>query len=245
MNLIDELIVDLDKTFNELLVALTLYQIGDSNVDAYDDNTLISPVVGLDLEMEPIPISDLKYFKVNYPYFLFEVYHGKFVQLWNNFLDNMFLGLINLHLEGKRNFKELKKLNIKIDFESGENIFTQIPKKALDTYSFTRFQERLRIINKVFNPRNQWKEQLFNIQKNIFIRNSIQHRNNVIDKFILKNINKLRSPDKPIVEVLDATGNNISLKEGEKIILSLPEIHSFKTSMLFISQKWRNLYEQL
>jgi hypothetical protein len=245
MNLIDELIVDLDTTFNELLIAYTLYQIGESNLNSYDDNIAISPVVGMDLQIEPIPISDLKYFKANYPHFLFEVYHGKFVQLWNNFLENVFLKLINLHLAGKRNFKELKKFNIKIDFESDEDVSTQIPKKALDAYSFTRFQDKLRIINKVFNPQNHWKEQLLTIQKNVFIRNSIQHRDNIIDEYILKNLNEIRNPNQQFVELLDENGKIIALNKGEKIILSLPEIHSFKTSILFISQKWRDLYEQL
>lgn len=53
------------------------------------------------------------------------------------------------------------------------------------------------------------QKELFNIKKNVIIRNSIQHHNRVIDLYGLNQLGL------NAIEVLDDEGNIVSVKEGE------------------------------
>ena len=155
------------------------------------------------------------------------------ILLWNNCLKDIFSLFIDLHFTGKRKFEELKKQDIKLDFSSNEDFYSQIKNRISDDFDFKEYSERQKLINKILNPNNESKEELDNIYKNVLIRNVIQHRNNIVDSYILKRLGSSQ------IKILDMAGNLKFYKENDKILLSIPEIHSFKSSMFIIGQIWR------
>lgn len=229
----DKLILKINSAFEDFLSALTIYSLGQGNIDQINDRICVSPPVGIDLQIEPLPIKDIKAFKNYYPHFLLEVYHGSFVQLWNDYLDEIFSLFVEWHFSGTRQFKELKKPNVKLDFNSDIDFSSQIKKAIINNFSFQEYSERQKILNRIVNPELKGTDELLLIKKNVLIRNSIQHRNGIVDSYILQEIgsNKL--------SIKGVKGNIIYLKLNDRIVLSIPEIYSFKASMLYISQLWR------
>jgi hypothetical protein len=230
---IDKFIDDTNALFVEFLAAKTMYDIGRGNVDSIADNVAISPLVGVDLRLEPIPISFIKQYKNNYPHFILEVYHVRLVQLWNNLLDDIFCILIEEHINGGRRFSELKKQQVKVDFDSTEDLLVQLKEKLIEDFAFVDYPERQRIINKALNPNDKGQNELDNLKKNILIRNLIQHRGSIVDDYIL---GKLGSSQ---VQLYDDDGDLKTYRPGDKILLSIPEIHNFIRSLLLVVQKWR------
>jgi hypothetical protein len=232
-DIIDRLITNVNSTFMKLLAASTMYELGQETLSQIDDRVSTSPKVGTNLHIEPIPIVYIKKFRDDYPYFISEVFHGKLVHLWNNCLKDIFSLFIDLHFTGKRKFEELKKQDIKLDFSSNEDFYSQIKNRISDDFDFKEYSERQKLINKILNPNNESKEELDNIYKNVLIRNVIQHRTNIVDSHILKRLGSSQ------IKILDMAGNLKFYKENDKILLSIPEIHSFKSSMFIIGQIWR------
>jgi len=231
--IIDELIIKINSTFIELLAANLMHELGINSIDNIDNRSVISPKVGIDLNIEPIPIIFIKNFKDNYPDFLLEVFHGKFVNLWNDLLSKLFTVFIDLHFSSIRKFEELKKQGIKIDFSSGDELINQIKSNIIEDYNFKEFSERNKLINKILNPHNEGKKELLNIHKNILIRNAIQHRKNLVTNYISQRLGRSH------VELLDNGGKLVVYNEGDVIRLSIPEIYAFKKSILNIAQIWR------
>lgn len=232
-DIIDKLITNVNSTFMKLLAASTMYELGRETLRQFNNQVSISPKVGTNLHIEPIPIGDIKKFRADYPYFISEVFHGKLVHLWNNCLNDIFSLFIGLHFIGKRKFEELKKQDIKLDFCSNEGFYDQIKDRIIDGFSFKEYSERQKLINKILNPNDKGKEELANIYKSVLIRNIIQHRNNIVDSYILKRLGSSQ------IKILGMDGNLKIYKENDKILLSIPEIHSFESSMFIIGQIWR------
>jgi hypothetical protein len=236
--IIDRLIEDVNLTFNKLLAYYTMYDQGQKSLretlSQYEEGVIMSPKVGTNLHIEPIPIKDIKQFSDDYPYFISEVFHGKLVGIWNNCLTNIFSLFIDLHFTGKRDFKELKKLDIKLDFNSNENFNSHIKNRIIKAFDFNKeYSERQKLINNILNPNNESNEELDNILKNVLIRNIIQHKNNIVDSYSLKKLGSTQ------IKILDIAGNSKIYKEDDKILLTIPEIYSFKSSMFYIGQIWR------
>ncbi|KNY24833.1 hypothetical protein [Pseudobacteroides cellulosolvens] len=236
---IDELIYNLGSLFSELLSAKTLYDIGRVNIDSISNDICISPIVGPDLQIEPIHISVVKKYKEKYPHFIFEVYHGKVVQLLNNLLDDIFEQLVKFHFSGQRVFSELKKQDVKIDFATDTDHNIQIKDNLQKDYSFKDFTERVRIINKVLNPSNNGNTELDNVKMNVILRNTVQHRNNILDEYIFSKLGRSE------IHLQNDQGEKVSYKKGDQISISIPDIHLFIRSLLLIIQIWRKGNEQL
>ena len=94
-------------------------------------------------------------------------------------------------------------------------------------------RDRKKLINKILHLNDVGRDELAAIHKNVLIRNAIQHRNGVIDSFTLKELGS------PQIKILDMNGKLKVYKKNDKIQLSIPEIYSFKSSILSIGQIWR------
>jgi len=231
--ILDELIININLCFIELLAANMMHDLGRYSIETIDDQAVISPKVGFELHIEPIPIRYIKIFKDNFPYFILEVFHGKFVLLWHDLLSNIFSIYIELHFSNIRKFEELKKQEIRLDFNSPDNFNVQIKNGIIDDFNFKEFSERQKLINKLLNPEGDGQEALVCILKNILLRNIIQHRKNVIDDYILRKLGRDH------IEILDNDGKIINYSVGDNFKLSIPEIYAFKKSILNIAQIWR------
>ena len=232
-DIIDRLIIDVNSIFMKFLAASTMYKLGQETLSQIDNQVSISPKVGIDLHIEPIPIVDIKKFRDEYPYFLSEIFHGELVQLWNNCLHDIFSLFIDFHFTGKRKFEEIGKHSIKLDFSSDENFHNQIQNRIIDDFDFKKYREREKLLNKILNLNDVGRDELAAIHRNVLIRNAIQHRNGVIDSYTLKELGSSQ------IKILDMNGKPKVYKENDKILLSIPEIYSLKSSIFSIGQIWR------
>lgn len=231
--IIDRLIDDINSCFMELITGYLKNELGQKTLSQFANQGSISPKVGIDLHMEPIPIVDIKKFSDNSPYFLSEVFHGKLVQLWNNCLHDIFLLFIDLDFAGKRNFEELSDLSFRLKFKSNGKNCSHIKNEFINAFDFKSYAYKVKLINKILNLNNVGGDELAIIRKNVAIRNAIQHRKGVIDLFTLKNLGSSQ------IKILDMNGKINVYKENDIIVLSIPEIYLLKKSMLYIGHVWR------
>lgn len=230
---LDELIACTRENFYTFLLAYTSLQLGGGVLDSIRDDVTVSTSVGLNIEIEPISIVELKQFRADFPDFLLQVFHGKIVQGWKDLLTKIFCHYLFLHFSGQRQFIELKSANVRLDFASATSLDDQVKARLKRDFEFRKYSERQKIINKLLNPKCLYPNELANIHKHIHIRNSFQHNNGILDSFALQDL----GTDK--IEILDLNGLPISVSKDQRITLSIPELNSFRRSLLMVAQKWR------
>lgn len=223
-----------NKLFKELICNLSIFQIGDDNLKSINKSTLIFPKISTEFEIEPFPIATLIAFKRDYPDFILEIYQGKLVSEWQNLLDEVFNYLLDLHFQGQRQFIEFGKTNILLNFADTRNVVDQITENIKADFSFLSYEKKIKIIKDSFNCLSPDGLNMQNIFKNVLVRNSIQHRNRIIDNYLLRKCGTNK------ITILDINGEKKTLKEGEEINIYLPEIYDFKKSLTYIINKWIN-----
>ena len=236
--ILDKLIVDEERNFKKFLLASVLFDLGGKLLDgnlfgASVPNFLVTTVVGKKINTEPVSMQELKQYKQELPEALLLSFHSRAAQYWQDCLKDLFCYFVKIHLDGKRQFIELTNAKITLNLSSSANLQEQINECLMKFFEFEEYAERVRIINKILNPHNSCQDELTTIKKNIFIRNSFEHREGIIDRHILKKL----GTDK--IEILDQKGQPIYFRENDKIILSTPEFDNFKRSILVVSQEWR------
>lgn len=235
--LIDSLLMKINKNFHSFLLAKTILQFGEINFDTIDEDADIQFAISSTESIEPIPIAELKQYSDFFPTFLVEVFHGKEVVLWQELLTNVFSLYIDLHFDGKRKFKELTTQKIRFDFRCEEDVICHVKKILVKDFTFETYEERQRIISKICNPQNtntNYCNALYEIHKNVIIRNSFQHKDSILTNDSLIKLGK------QTIEVLDIEGNILSLCVGNKITLSPQEFYRFHQSLILIGQMWKN-----
>lgn len=238
--IIDNFINDVNSVFKEFLYSKTIYDIGIDKLDQYSDQFSISPMVGINLSVEPIPMPDIKEFRVTFPSFIYEVYHGKFVQSWIYFVEDIFSFFLDLHFEGKRTFKEFEG-PIKLDFKNidiRKNINALIKDTIIDDFNNKGYVKKFKLINDgIFKFERKKEDEFTIVRNNVEIRNLIQHNKGIVD---ISGLKKLGSKE---IKIMDKNGEYEIYREHDKIILSIPEIFEFKRSIIFIAQLWRSKNE--
>lgn len=234
--LIDNLIVKLNKNFHSFLLAKTILQFGETNFETVNENVVVQVALSLNESIEPIPIGELKQYSGFFPTFLVEVFHNKAVILWQDFLTDVFSLYIDLHFDENRKFEELKTRQIRFDFRCEDDVICHIKESLIKDFAFESYSERQRIISKICSPQNMtadYCKALYEIHKNVIIRNTFQHKDSILTKDSVNSLGMQK------IEVLDIEGNNLSLDVGDKIILSLQEFYRFNQSLIFAGQLWR------
>ncbi len=232
--ILDALITDVQCTFHALLLAQTTLQLGGSVLENIDDSAIVQATLGVAVNMEPIPIGELRQYGATFPTFFLDVFHGKIVQHWQDCLTNVFCHYVDLHVTGARPFTELRLKNVRIDFASTDPVNDQLRASLVRDFVFSEYAERQKLINNVRNTTRKHPEHLSNIQKHVLIRNAAQHRHGIMDAYTLQKLGKTT------IEVLDATGTMQELGEGDTIQLSIPELDAFRRSILLVGQAWRS-----
>jgi hypothetical protein len=82
-------------------------------------------VVGAGVEIEPMPMAELKQYRTDLPQVLIEVFQGKLMQSWQECLSQLFSYFLGLHFQGVRQFVELKRRDIRVDFSVAHDILQQ------------------------------------------------------------------------------------------------------------------------
>lgn len=230
---LDELIGEVQRGFHALLLAQTTLQLGGGVLDSIQDNVAIETALGIALTIEPLPIGELRQYKASFPDFILQVFHGKLVQLWHECLLKIFCHYVDLHLQGMRPFVELRKQDVRIDFAVSEQLQAQVRRALTRDFDFKDFAERQKLINKLRNPVDRYADHLQNIHKHVQIRNAFQHRQGMLDTDAIKKLGV------SAIELLDADGKSYSHSSGDRVTLSIPEVDSFRKSILLVSQAWR------
>lgn len=232
--IIDRLLLDIDSSLKGCIYAHLALGFAEQLLNSISDKATITIPLSPNLQIEPIPINELKqYRQERLESIVLETYHGKLVQSWNNCLSDLFLLLVDLHFTNKRKFTELGKTEIKINFGDYQTLDHQIRERLINDFEFKTHKEKLKLLNKVYNPENKQPNHQDNILKNVFIRNQFQHHGGVVDDYLLKELGITR------LIVLSSDSTPIKLVKGNTIIISIPEIDSFCSSLMMIGQIWR------
>lgn len=234
LEILDALITDVRSTFHAFLLAQTTLQLGGNVLKSIQDSAIVEATLGVALSMEPISIGELRQYSTTFPTFLLDVFHSKIVQHWQDCLTKIFCHYVDLHVTGTRPFAELRAKNVRIDFASTDPVNDQLRASLVRDFAFSEYAERQKLINNLRNATGKYPEDLSNIHKHVLIRNAAQHRHGVVDAYTLKRLGKTK------VKVLDATGAVQQLGEGDRIELSIPELDSFRRSILLVGQAWRS-----
>lgn len=230
---IDKLITESNSLFKQYILAHTALNLGQNTLSGFPDSVCITATVGLNIDIEPIPMGELKYYRAGLPHFLLEIFHGKLVQVWHECLSTLFRMLVDLHFAGKRQFKELKLRNISLDFRAPVALEEQIKERLCQDFDFQRYSDRVTLLNGVFNPNKEQSDHLINIAKHIQIRNSFQHNGGVVVEFLLKELGLQK------IRLLCSDGKPREYQLNDMIELSVPEFDAFRRSLLMVGQVWR------
>ena len=226
---IDTVISESSSLFKQCILAHTALNIGQGTLSGFPD----SAAVGVNVEIEPIPMAELKHYTAALPHFLLEVFHGKLVQIWHECLLQLFRMLVNLHFSGNRKFAELKKREIVIDFQAGSSLEAQMTERICRDFDFERYSDKIKLLNGVFNPNNEQPEHLLNVAKHVQIRNCFQHCCGIVDEFLLKELGLHK------ISLLNFNGESRDYQLNDKIEISIPEFDVFRRSLLMVGQLWR------
>jgi hypothetical protein len=230
---LDNLIMEVNSNFFILLCAISLYQTGQHNVDQFTDDATISPKVGRNVQIEPIPVRSLKQFEEGLPKFFIEVSHSRLVRLWNECLSDLYKDIIELHFAGIKKCSTLNKQRVYFDFNYTGAIEDHLKDGLLHQFGLKEFVEKQKMVNRELNPGKKRQDALQNICKNVQIRNVMEHKKGIVDDSLLKKLGCSQ------IEVLDDQGNKRQLSQEDLVSLSIPEISSFMSSIFVIQQVWR------
>jgi len=230
---IDTVIIESNRLFSQYLLSHTALALGQNTLSDFPDSVCIRAVVGLNVEMEPIPLGELKHYRAGLPHFLLEIFHGKLVQVWHECLSTLFRMLVDFHFSGMRRFEELKTRSISLDFQVSTALEDQIRERLCRDYDFQRYSDKVKLLNGVFNPEKKHGDHIMNVAKHIQIRNSFQHRGGIVDDFLLKELGLQK------LSILNSDGKLRDYHLNDRIELSVPEFDSLRRSLLRIGQIWR------
>ena len=230
---IDTVITESNRLFHQFLLAHTALSLGQGTLTGFPDTICITTTVGLNIEIEPIPMGELKRYRDELPNFLVEIFHGKLVQIWHECLSNLFQILVDFHFSGQRQFVELKKRNISLDFQENAILEIQVKDRLCRDFGFQNYSDRVKLLNAVFNPNQEQSEHLGNVSKNVQVRNAFQHREREVDEFLLRELGVQK------ISLLDRDGKPREYMLGDTLELSVPEFDAFRRSLLMVGQVWR------
>lgn len=232
--IIDRLILGINAVFKGCVYAHAAMGFGNQLLDDISDHANVTVNLKSNLQIEPIPIYELKQYRDGLEGIILEAYHGKLVQYWNECLSNLFLLLVKLHVNRKRKFEELGKKEIRLDFGESRNLEQQVGERLVDNFGFSAYKDKIKLLNKVFNPKNKLLEHQENILKNVLVRNQFQHHGGIVNDYLLRELGNNK------IIILSSEGKEIKMGKGDAIKISIPEIDSFCSSLMMVGQIWRN-----
>lgn len=231
--LLGNLITESSSLFKQCIYAHTVLALGRNAVSDISDEVFVEATVGLNTKTEPIPMSELKNYRQGLQNILLVMFHGKLVNVWNDCLSQLFKFLVGLHFSGRRHFKELKKRSLQLDFQQSNGLEEQVKDRLCRDFEFQKYNDRVKLLNSVFNPNKEGSEHISNIVKNVQIRNSFQHRGGIVDSFLLNELGLKR------ISLISSDGHTEYYSKDAPIELSIGEFDAFKRSLLLMGQIWR------
>lgn len=234
MNVIlDEAVKVIQDHYHGFLLAQTSHALGSRVLDSLSDNVRVTATVGVSVQMEPIPLSELRAFRRVYPDFVIEVFHAKLLQLWQNVVDGIFCHYVEEYLSGRRHFQELGRRSVQLEFADQTPLPDQVRAALERDFAFWQHSDRHKLVNAIRNPSGKAAEASEVIHTHVHIRNAFQHHHGVLQEFSLRKLGRTE------ITLLDTGGQAQQLKAGQKVTLSVPELDNLRRSLLLLAQTWR------
>jgi len=230
---INAVIAESSRLLKQCILAQAAHTLGQERLSGFPDSVCVKTAIGVNVEIEPIPLGELKEYAGGLPGFLMEVFHGKLLQVWHDCLSELFKMLVDLHFAGKRRFSELKKREVTVDFRLDVPFETQIKERLRRDFDFERYSDKVKLLNGVFNPSNEQEEHFARIASHVQIRNSFHHRGGILDQFLLSELGCHK------LVLLDAGGIPREYGIGDRLGVSIPEFEALRRSLLVVGQVWR------
>ena len=215
-------------------LAYATLQCGEEVLASIENHGIIEPRISGGIQVEPIPIRELRQYSATLPAFLLQVFHGKAITLWQDLIQSIFNIYVDWHFRGTRSFPELKIRQTKVDLRSIESIEVQIQRQFKRDFGFEKYKERVKLVNDIRNASAVRSSELFEVSKHVAVRNAIQHQDGILDEYALKDHGRVS------FEMLDDNGNEVAFSAGDSLLLSLPEFLRLQKSLLLVAQAWRS-----
>lgn len=231
--ILDAAVKAIQDHYHGFLLARTSHELGSNVLDSLSDNVRITATVGVNVQMEPIPVSELRTFRSVYPNFVVEVFHAKLLQHWHDTTDRIFCHYVDAHISGQRPFDELGKVMVKLDFADQTSFPEQVRSALARDFGFWRYSDRHKLINKLRNPTGSEADAAEVTHKHVHVRNAFQHHHGILQEFPLKELGLHE------ITVIDDRCQPQTFKAGQKVVLSIAELDNLRRSLLLMAQTWR------
>jgi len=233
-SMLDEFRGLVQATYSAFILARTSHVLGASVVDALADHTLITATVGLNTSIEPIPVSELRKFKATYPDFVVDVFHGRLVQHWQDLLTRIFAHYVDLHIANVRAFVELGRTQVRVDFTQALPVSEQLRESLCRDFQFAKYSDRQKLMTRLRDAGHQAATEADTVLRHVHFRNALQHHQGVLREFVFGELGRQD------ITVLDDAGATRTLRAGDKLALSVPELDSFRRALLVLTQRWKS-----
>jgi hypothetical protein len=233
--MLDDFVLHVQRHFKAFVLSHTCHVLGSNIVSMMQDDTQVTAIVGLNVAIEPVAISELRQFKVVYPSFIIDVFHGKLVQLWQDVLDRIFAHYVDLHVTGQRVFSELRVRRVTIDFRRPATMTDQARESLCRDFSFDRFANRQKLIASLRDGASETGEEASIILQHIQIRNTIQHHDGVLRESFFHELGLTE------LVLLDESGSDLVLRVGDSVVISVVELDRFRRALLMVAQRWKKI----
>jgi len=222
----------LSEMFAEFTLATLCIEAGLQLMSESNIEKTVNLKLANDVFTEPVSFSELASSSRDVKSKGISFYQNMMIASWSDLLNEIFVYFLDQHFSGVRNFSELKKQDIKIDYASNLKVEEQAKEALAKNFSFWSYIDRLKLINSMLNPDNEFEEEAKIIRKHVLIRNSIQHHNSQAYEDMFSQLGAAK------FELLDKDGAPLSVSLGEKIYISIPELDHLKRGLHLLSQKW-------
>jgi len=228
---IDNFQQKLHSFFNQMVLGPAFVQL--SNFVSNPKEIDITVTLARGVTSEPAPLADIIHHAAAVGAGTTELFQVRAIAAWNDLLTEIFGSFVSSHLEEKGKHSNLGQIKGQIDFSSDEPVLKQIQRTIIIDFGFLPYDKRIRTVKKLCSVQDTIDTDLKLVSQHVEIRNSLQHHNGKVTKDLLKNIgnNKL--------ELLNPEGDKSTFTEGERILLSIPDLNELKSALYRITMKWR------
>lgn len=222
--------------YRELTLATAYLELGSQQLAKAPPHASVALKLAPDVTTEPMQLVELLPHRGAVALGVAELFQTKAIAAWSDLLNQLFGHIVTLHLDGTKSFPELKRKRTLIDFSISSDIKSQVQQGLIDDFSFEKYADRVRVINRVFNSSGLHQDALSTIKKHVLIRNSIQHHGSTVYPDMLTEIGSKH------VVLLDHESKQKSLAVGDAIRLFVPELDQLKSALFRVTNTWRDQF---
>ena len=218
--------------FRQLTLATAYLEIGSGQLAKAPGNASVALKLADDVTTEPMQLGELLPHSNAVAVGIAELFQTKTIAAWSDLLNKLFAHFVTAHLDGIKSFPELKSRSTRIDFSVNSDIDSQIREGLVADFAFEKYSDRVKVVNRVLNPKGVHEDELSIVKKHVLVRNSIQHHGSSVYTDMLKELGSNH------IVLLDREGKATNLSVGEPIQLFVPELDHLKGALFRVTNTW-------